>query len=63
MRRRNTPSSRVESSADADAYEHLGDAWAEAHDTGRARSAYERALVLDPRRASARQKLDRLKVP
>jgi dienelactone hydrolase len=49
--------------ADADAYEHLGDAWADAHDAVRARSAYERALVLDPRRASARQKLDRLKVP
>lgn len=49
--------------ADADAYEHLGDAWADAHDTGRARTAYARALVLDPRRASARQKLDQLKVP
>jgi dienelactone hydrolase len=48
---------------DADAYERLGDAWMDAHDAGRARSAYERALVLDPSRANARQKLDKLKAP
>lgn len=49
--------------ADADAYERLGDAWVDARDAGRARPAYQRALALDPSRASARQKLDKLRMP
>lgn len=45
---------------DAEAYEHLGDAWAHAGDTTRARAAYSDAIEKDPSRASARTKLDSL---
>jgi dienelactone hydrolase len=45
---------------DAESYEQLGDAWADAGDAARARIAYSRAIESDPTRASARTKLDGL---
>jgi hypothetical protein len=45
---------------DAESYEQLGDAWADAGDAARARTAYGRAIANDPTRVSARTKLDAL---
>jgi len=45
---------------DAESYEQLGDAWADAGDVTRARAAYSRAIASDSTRASARTKLDAL---
>ena len=45
---------------DAESYEMLGDTWSDAGDVARARSAYVRAIELDPARTSARSKLDKL---
>ena len=45
---------------DAESYEQLGDAWADAGDAARARIAYGRAVEMDPTRVSARTKLDGL---
>jgi pimeloyl-ACP methyl ester carboxylesterase len=45
---------------DAESYEQLGDAWAEAGDVARARTAYSRAFANDSTRVSARTKLNGL---
>jgi len=45
---------------DAESYEQLGDAWADAGDVARARAAYTRAIASDSTRVSARTKLDAL---
>ena len=45
---------------DAESYEQLGDAWADAGDAARARIAYGHAVEMDPTRVSARTKLDGL---
>jgi len=45
---------------DAESYEQLGDAWADAGDVARAREAYSRAIASDSTRVSARTKLDAL---
>jgi len=46
--------------ADAESYEMLGNAWSDAGDVARGRTAYTRAIELDSTRASARAKLDKL---
>jgi hypothetical protein len=45
---------------DAESYEQLGDAWADAGDFTRARAAYSHAIATDSTRVSARTKLDGL---
>jgi hypothetical protein len=45
---------------DAESYEQLGDAWADAGDVARERAAYSRAIANDTTRVSARTKLDAL---
>ncbi|OPZ04637.1 MAG: Tetratricopeptide repeat protein [candidate division BRC1 bacterium ADurb.BinA364] len=46
--------------ADAEIYEHLGDAYRKNNRPGDARKAYEKGLKADPKRESLQQRLDAL---